>query len=340
MRYFFFPTQDTTIYSAIPTKNAGLDEQLEVGKTNNGHNASRMLVQFDVPSISASISSQTIPAGTKFELTLHVSNAERLKAFQRLEFYSLSQSWEEGTGYYYQDVFQENDGSTWLQRMSGSQWVTSGSDFLASPITSSILGNPVRDVTVDITSAVRSWISGTVPNNGLVVKFPDSNEVDLSNFGCVRFFSKDTHTIYRPTLAAVWNDQTFTTGSLLPLPSVSTTIIPVGLKPGYFEGETARVQLLARERYPLKTFSTQFTRFSTTTFLPTSSYFSVVDDLSGHTIIPFDSGSLISCDSSGSFFKFKVQHMYPLRFYRILLKIERDGAVEIIDTKTTFSVKQ
>ena len=74
MHYFEFPTQDTTLYEKSQSRNAGLDEILEVRKDMNDDgsviNVSRALIKFDTSYISKSIASGLISNPT-FYLNLY-----------------------------------------------------------------------------------------------------------------------------------------------------------------------------------------------------------------------------------------------------------------------------
>jgi len=343
MRNFLIPSQDVAIYQEFDIRQTGLDEILIVGKTNFGSYAVRSLVQFDITTISASLANGTLPISTSFDLVLYVASADKLQNGQTLEFKPLSQSWIEGTGYFYQDITQSIDGATWTNNTSSSLWANGtgslgGSTQSIAPILTTI-ANPVVDITCDITSMVLSWVSGTYHNYGLVIKFPDSDEHNITNQGSINFFSKDTHTIYRPSLVTKWNDQIYNTGSLLSSPTSSLFVVPSGLKSSYHAYETVRVDLTARTRYPLKTFNTALSAYQGNTALPTSSYFSIIDEQAGTTIIPFDSYSLVSVDTNCSYIKFKIQNMYPLRYYRVLIKVDHNGLSEIFDDNAIFTVK-
>jgi hypothetical protein len=333
MRYFYLPVRDASIYSNVPRRNTGLDEILEVGKMNSGSAIARALLDFDVTALSA------VPGNAEYDLVLYVANAKDLWVQQSLHFAPVSQSWNEGTGYYYQDVVQFNDGVTWNQRVSGSSWAITGSAY-STPILSASAANPFTQMTIDVTSFVRAWISGSYPATGIVVKFPDADETNLSNKGNVKFFSKDTHTIYRPVLVAKWDDATYATGSLSAAPAAELSIIPI-VKAVVKTDEMVRIDLAVRERYPQKTFANQFTLYNGDNYLPTSSYYSIVDVQSNVEIVPFSDQSKISCSPSGSFFRFKVQNMYPLRFYQVRIKVDRgSGDVEFYDCKPFFKVVQ
>jgi hypothetical protein len=334
MRKVFFPIKDATIYSELTGRNTGLDEQIEVGKSLHGSKAVRALMQFDTDAIIAA----GIPITATYDLILYTSFAENLKDTQGIEVSPLSQSWNAGTGKFYDDVIQENDGVTWLQRDSGSLWTTPGGDILSAPTASIRLPKPMGDLTFDVTSLIRSWLSGSA-NNGVVVRFPSGSEANGTNLGLVRFFSAETKTIYRPSLIAKWNDQVYITGSLSAAPSDGLFVIPATLKPIYNVGEVVRVDIAARAQYPLKTFSTATTAYTGNKYLPSSSYYSIVDDQAGTVIVPFSDSTLVSCDTSGNYIKFAIENMYTRRFYRVLIKVDSNGLSQIFDTAALFTVK-
>ena len=84
MRYFEFPSKDSTIYQGQLTgsQNTGLDEILEIVKytnnTGNPVNVSRVLMKFDISYISSSIQSGLMPSTTKFYLNLYDANPKEL----------------------------------------------------------------------------------------------------------------------------------------------------------------------------------------------------------------------------------------------------------------------
>jgi hypothetical protein len=312
MRYFIFPSKDASVYQSEPTKNTGFDEILEVGKTDEGRYAARSLLQFDIP--------DSIPENATFDLVLHVANASRVNRNQVIEIYPLDEDWIEGTGYFYQTVIGNNDGVTWQD----------GVAVINTPVTHSLV-YPIKDLNINISSLVQSWISAS--NFGLVIQFPNVDEANTSNFGNLKFFSGQTHTIYRPTLVAKWNDQIYESGSSpAPTSSLKVQALP---KSVYYQSEIAVVDVLAGELYPQKTFATQFTRNNGEHYLPQDSFFSIIDEQSGTTIIPFSDESRISVSGNRNYFSFRLNCLYPRRFYRILIKVGN----QIFDNNTIFTVK-
>lgn len=352
MRFFYEPLKDTSIYSDFPTRNAGLDEILEVGKRNSGIDFARSLIQFDLSAISASMVDGTIPTSASFDLRLYIARADKLKIQQTLNYIPISASWDEGSGYFYQNINAEytssfspnglsaNDGATWQSRVSGTFWTAAGGDYL-SPVLSSSLDNPPVDITLDISNIVRSWLSGSsvLANNGLIIKLPDVDESSSTVYSNIRFFSRNTHTVYSPQLIAKWNDQVFATGSLTASAQTNIVVVPTNLKPKYRQNEYARIDLAVRDRFPIKTFSTQFAINTGQQYLTSTAYYSIVDVQSNAVIVPFDTYSQISCDGTSSYANFKVSGMYPGRFYKLLIKTISGPYQEIHEPNYYFMVE-
>lgn len=330
MRKFFFPEQDTTLYSEYPTGNTGFDEILEIGKTGGTYPV-RSLIQFDLSSLGV------VPSGSKFDLVLYVANATNLKHRQEIHVSPVVSEWEGGSGYFAQDIIQDTDGATWTLRKNGVTWPSNAAPDVSGSQASVVLMNPVTDLAIDVTDIVTTWLSGSV-NNGVVVAFPSGSEVDTNNVGNVKVFSNETKTIYRPTLVMKWDDQIRVTGSLAATPSSSLICTPATLRSQYRVGEVARIDVSVREQSPTRTFSNVFNAYDGKRYLPATAYYSIVDDLSGAVIIPFDEYSKISCDANGAYFTFRVENMYANRYYRVMLKVEHDGLIEVFDCKYAFKV--
>lgn len=351
MRIYFSPTQDASLYEEYRWKNTGLDEILEIGKNETGTKRVRSLLQFDVASISHSFAVGTIPSGTRFELNLYVARADDLKMGQQIWIQAVSESWVEGTGYFYQNTnipytssrdpsggYFENDGTTWINRESGSSWNVTGSEGVGNILSASI-GSPVKDMSIDVTDIILTWVSGTIPNNGFLLRFDDASESDTKNAGNIRFFSRNSHTVHLPVLAAKWDNQLYLTGSISASNPADVVVLPRNLKPRYKVNEMVRVTLSVRERYPTRTFDTIYSAYAGNNRLPITSYYSVVDQQSNVVIIPFDEYSKISCDGLVNYFDFKIQSMYPGRYYKLLFKVVDGGFEHIIDDGYIFTVE-
>ena len=291
MHYFEFATADATLYEGEATQsvNTGLDPILEVRKDMNDNgtviNVSRALVKFDLSYISASVQNSLIPKSTKYYLNLYDAGSVDLPSSQTLYSYPVSQSWTMGDGTYHSNP-QITEGCSWRYRdgeNDGTQWIsgsnnTGGTWFSGSYASgtrnltcSSSLEYETTDIRMDVTDIVHAWIySGSLyPNQGFMVKRSGSvgnvtsgsgvQEGDTIKYGQLKFFSRDTSTIYPPKLEAVWDDQSWSTGSLEPLTGSAledTVIYFKGLRPEYKQNSKVRFRLVGRERYPKKTYST------------------------------------------------------------------------------------
>jgi hypothetical protein len=187
---------------------------------------------------------------------------------------------------------------------------------------------PIYDVKVDVTDLLAPIVSETssFPWNGLIVKFPDSDELDLTNFGNVKFFSSNTHTIFEPRLEVVWDDQVFITGSLKPIKDSNIKVAPRNLKQSYTRGEINKIYLVVRDPYPDKRFDAT-PRYKNVYYLPSSSYFRITDSVSGIKIYDFDQFSSVNCDPSGSYILLDTTGLDIDRFYKLELKVTTDELV-------------
>ncbi len=352
MRRFFSASADSFITEEFNWRNCGRDEILEIGKSSDGISRIRSLIKFYITDISASISAGQIPISAAFDLRLFTARANDLSQNQQLNFHIVSSSWTEGSGYFYQNInvpftssrnpqggFFVNDGATWINKSSGSAWISTGSDYYTDSALSSSVGDPVGDISVDVTSFIQSWVSGTAENDGILIKFPDFDEQDIYNNGTIDLFSRQTHTIHSPVLIAKWNDQTYITGSLTGSDPANATVILKNIKSKYRLGEFVRIDLSVKDRYPLKQFDTVFSAFDGNQKLPPTSYYSIVDVQSNTIIIPFDENSSISCDGNNSYFTFHVESLYPGRFYKTLIKVINGGYEQIYDAGQLFSIE-
>ena len=67
---------------------------------------------------------------------------------------------------------------------------------------------------MDVTNTVEQWVAGNLVNNGFLLKFSGSQELDSQTFGNLKFFSRNTHTIFAPRLEVKWDDSVWDAGSL------------------------------------------------------------------------------------------------------------------------------
>ena len=340
MRKFLIPTKDTTIYQAFPSNNSGLDEILEIGKVvdntliepNYSGSSARTLMYFDLPT------SQSVSSGSSYFLNLRLANATDVHRGQPIIVYPISRSWDEGSGYFYQNVKNSSDGATWSAASTSVSWSSAGGDYTSTPTASVTLTTyPLQDIRVDVTNIIRPLVNSNSASYGLMVKFPTTDELDSQNLGNVKVFSAQTHTIHQPTLEVAWDDQSFVTGSLTLIPSLNTKISPSNLKQVYGKGDIVKINLVTRDEYPVKSFDSTL-RYKNKYYLPTSSYYSVVDTQSNTTVIPFDSYSKINCDTLGSYITLDTSGLYTGRCYTLKLRVNLSAYTQTIDTGTIFTI--
>jgi len=312
MHYFEFGKRDATIYSGGTTAsiNTGFDEILEIRKVVNNDgtiaNISRVLIDFDYAYISSSVQSGKIPSTAKYYLNLYDATSEEVEAEQPLHIYMVSGSWKQGTGKLDHDPVTD-DGATYQYRdhQAKTPWVTGsvltdgGAWFTASSgqyevSTSYDITFDRRDVRANVTDLVNNFIysSSDYPNNGFIIKREDSGshgdhpsssmfdfntgqEGDSSRLGNLKYFSRDTHTIYPPKLEVVWDDSSFSTGSLSPLTTTDLERLKIyfqNLRQEYKENSIVKFRIVGRELYPTTAFDTTPAEL-TIKYLPSASVF-------------------------------------------------------------------
>ncbi len=362
MHYFTFAEKDTTLYQASSSLNAGLDEILEIKKdvsdTGASVNVSRILIKFDLSFISSSIGSSLIPApsktarwGSRYYLNLYDAHSRNLAVSQSLYAHPISGSWTMGEGHTYDNPISiegaswiyrhgKTNGKLWLNTVSssGGQWY-SGSGFQES----FGFNHKTSDMRMEVTDIVKNWLSGSIPNEGFMIKRSGSianantgsDEGNTDRFGNLAFFSSDTHTKYPPTLEVVWDDSKWSTGSLSALSRTNledTVFYMKGLREEYKEKSKTRFRVVGRERFPDKTYSTTPSNL-TAKYLPSgSSYYSIVDAETEDVIVPFGSGSKLSCDSTGNYFNLWMNGYQPERYYTLRFRVvSGSGTVDETD---------
>ena len=375
MFYFEYPITDTTIYQGNITSsiNTGLDEILEVSKNVNSSgttiSVSRALLKFDYSYISSSVQSGIIPVGAKYFLNLYDATSTELATEQTLETYMVSGSWTGGTGTLDRDPVL-SDGASWKYRdndtektewvsgstTQGGTWYTSSLDSSYNVSSSFDLVYETRDIRMDVTDLVKNHIysSSVFPNDGFIVKRNNtatsqslysifdpttatgSAEGNSTPLGNLKFFSRETHTIFPPKLEVEWDDSSWNTGSLGELAATDLDRLTVyfqNMRPEYKEKSKVKFRVVGRELYPTRGFETTPAALTIktlpqgTTAMGQGTYYSVKDAHTDDVIIPFSTGSIVSCDSSGNYFNVWMDGFQPERFYRFEIKVVSGSGV-------------
>ncbi len=138
MRHFITASSDTTLYQAYPAINAGFDEILEIGKIQDTElygtfftaSAVRSLISFDLSQ------SGSWNASSSYFLNLRLATAKEVDKGQQIIIGALTQSWDEGSGFFYQEPENRLDGATWTQATTSVSWSLAGGALSTSPTAS------------------------------------------------------------------------------------------------------------------------------------------------------------------------------------------------------------
>jgi hypothetical protein len=352
MHKLFTSSFDASIYLQQPDQNAGRDEILEVGKLYYGSSKdiARTLIKFDVANMG-------IRSGSIVYLNLKSSQAEEIPLEYTIHANAVSQSWSMGTGTKFDNI--TSDGVSWKYRNGVDTWqdnVTAGTAVFTPGTTGSANAEggtwytasqasqsynyEDADIRINVTGIVNRWLSGSIPNNGFIIHHGLENEENTLDYGVLKFFSKETNTIYEPKLEVVWNDTSFATGSLLPVNGSAEDdykVVITNLKTEYTKDSRIKIRIKGRDMFPLKSFSTTF-EYDQSKYLPTTSYYQLEDYITNDVIFPFGEYTKISCDTTSNYFILDLNTLPLYRTYRLKLKIIDGEISTIIDDKLTFQI--
>ena len=379
--YKIFPEKDASIYSLFPNMNTGMDEMIEATETVFAYSdpnpqTSRFLIKFSEEDITQAfdlIPQNVYDSGSwKSNLQCYIATSTGMNATTTLECYPVSGSWDMGTGRYL-DVPSVTNGVSWIwQKFSGSangKWKTSnygncvtasyntsysfaggGTWYTGSPVpyyTSSVTqsveftfyGN--KDINLDVTNTLKAWFTGAFANNGFILKQEDEfiNNKDIQPE--LKYFSRDTHTIYPPALQISWFDFSFNTGSSTQtVLNTTPATLTLAQNPGTFYPESInRFRINARPEYPIQICETSSV-YLNNYYLPSGSSLYAIKDLdTNEYIINFDSQyTQISADATSSYFDVYMNGLEPERYYAILIQTNLNGSTIVFDNQYYFKV--
>ena len=308
-------------------------------------------------------------------LKLFLASAQNLNTTYSLDVFPISQSWCMGTGQFAQ-VPQSVNGVSWMYTcLSGSSpaWVedtfywnnidlpswesasynweyvpTAGQPYYVGSggswydnieATQSFDYMSNKDINTDITDIMTEWLSGSIPNYGVIVKHPQAVEENPNAFIDLKFFSVDTHTIYPPCLEIRWNDFVYNTGSLSVI-SNDLFIPSLGNNKGEFQQDSVqRFRINVRDKFPARVFQTSSVYLNNKA-LPSTSYWSIKDLDSEEIVVDYDTTyTKISCDTSGSYFDIYMNGLEPERYYKLLFKtVLTNSEIVVSDNNYYFKV--
>lgn len=363
--YKIFPEKDATLYSEYPSMNSGIDEIIEAttGTAIDGGNptVSRYVIKFSQSEILDVLNTKVTSSVAAY-LKVFVAKVEGLGQETTLYCYPVSGSWQNGTGKYLDSPATENGVSWNFRTSSGSgAWATTfgatgatasysasnpgGGNWYTSSTYAQSASYQYRsefDIELNTTNTVLAWYSGSISNDGFIIKQDNAAEFSTDPAKRVEFkyFSVDTNTIYPPQLEFRWNDFVYNTGSSTQtIVNTADLVATLPNNTGTFQpGSIQRFRVNARPQFPPRIFSTS-SFYTTNYYLPTASFWSIKDLDTNEVVIDFDSSyTKISADASSSYFDVYMNGLEPERYYQILIKTTIDGTTKILDDKYYFKV--
>ena len=313
-------------------------------------------------SLALDISNGEYVFNYKTYLNLKSANSEEIPLEYTIYANAVSGSWNMGTGTKFDNI--TSDGVSWYYKNGSSKWLDLSGSYSAGSDTGSItnggggtwytasmasqsFNNEPDDIRMDVTNIVKLWISGSnrLPNDGIILHHHTSASISTDNdgldYGVLKFFSKETNTIYEPKLELVWDDSSFITGSLTPVTGSASDdykVVVTNLKNQYSKDTKIKIRVKGRDVFPYKTFGTTF-GYDQAKYLPSgSTYYQIEDYITNEIIIPFGDYSKLSCDSTSNYFNLDTSTYAADRVYRLKIKILQNGITDIIDDKLTFKI--
>lgn len=366
--YKLFTTKDTFIFSEKPEGNAGNDEILELGgypNTASIGEASRALLQWSTTDIQNVVNTTISGSNWTASIEMKMAKADSNTPTHSVYAYPMYLPWDAGVGKF-DDIITPNTvdktGAGWTYSKANSLVAWTTSSFAANTTASfsgskqgggvwytgsggtnmefeqQFLQNSEMDIDINVTDGVKKIYSQSFDNNGFILKLEDNLEFNVSQSVRNKYFSQNTNTIYPPTLTFSWDDSSYSTGSLNVLTSSEAVIETVNNKGEYPDSGKVRFRFLARDRNPVRIFTTG-SIYKTNNALPTASYYGIQDVYTEEMEIPFNTGSTkISCDSTGPYFDLHMDFLQPERYYKILVQSTIDSTTTVFDNDNVFKV--
>lgn len=362
-----YPLKDATIFDRYPERNTGVDQIIELTKNTRGapyqsviteempwpetYN-SRILMKFDMTPFQTIFSENSISSYSTY-LKLFPTEAEALQNEYTIYSYPVAEDWRNGNGNY-NDKPEISNGVTWYWKSGEnvadtwtpgngyeSTFITGGGSWHTSSFATQSFSFEDPEINMNVSAIVDKWLSGSISNHGFIIKHSTAAETDANEYGSIKFFSKDTHTIYLPKLILYYSESTYT-GSFTSASLVGDDYVihAKNLKSSYREFDDVKIRYTIRDLYPEQTYQSSSADYSSLR-LPTTSYYSIVDSVTGITIVDFNTvGTKIQMDDYGHYIRINFANFLPERYYKIRYKVIADGQTRIIDPKHEFRISR
>jgi hypothetical protein len=363
----FYPTKDATIYERYPNKNTGLDAVLDISKVLNGSTPynSRVLIDFDWQAINLAIADWglTNANSTNWKLKMYVTDEQEIPLDYQINCYGLSKPWSMGVGRY-GNVPETTEGVSWNYRVGkldqATSWLTGsypagttgsyqtnsgGGEWNISPEATQTFNYKAGDLSMDVSSVVRPILGISQPSSssmyGFLLKKTDTDESSTSTFRSIKFFSRDTHTVFAPVLELGYDDSIQSSS----LPNINTeeafNVVAVNMRMDYKESSVQKVRFAARPAYPTTTFVTA-SGYLERYLLPEGSQYAVYSAQSDDIIIDYSDYTKLSSDDNGNYFRISFENFQPERYYRFVIRVKNDGEAgyQVHDNNWIFKVSR
>ena len=195
-----------------------------------------------------------------------------------------------------------------------------------------IVHNTVEAISASISESlmtinnISSSISSSFTSSFTTVNTPITTILNTGEAQTLKFFSKQTNTIYSPKLELRWDDHLpatgSNTGSLQPLNlsgQVENYVYRLHVRESYKETETVKFRFGARKRYIDKSFSTSIQSVSGSYFAEGSASYSIIDMGTNEDVVPFSAYTTMSCDSVSPYFMQDLNGFEPVSYTHLTL---------------------
>lgn len=228
----YFASKDNTITNAYKANlttrgvngNMGQSDILEVfhiyaQESSASQENARILIDFDIDSISTDRTNGVIPASGSVSFFLQMYNARHNQTTPKdftIVVSAVSQSWDEGLGLDMEN-YSNNDASNWITASddgSITKWTTQGGDYItgsdASPLEytyTQSFDTGFENLEINVSHLVEDWIKGDLNNYGFGVQLTSTLEAATDSYYTKKFFARGSQFYFkRPTLEARWDN--------------------------------------------------------------------------------------------------------------------------------------
>jgi hypothetical protein len=254
-----------------------------------------------------------------------------------IEAYPAAAPWREGRGRL-ENTPATQEPVSWIRRDFGQDWNSPGGDFDSSLRVRKTFDGDDPDVELNVNSLFASGVE-----NGILLKRQDE---DFDRRTELKFFSKDTRTIYVPHVLLGVDDYRFEPEGADPVEKDNITAFVTNMRETYNEGSTARFNVKVEERYEQRGFlgirpTARTESIGSERYLPPRSLtYEIRDIKTGLRFMPFDERfTAVSFANGGHFFDLDLTNLLPKRNYEIRFRYDDGMTTRTLENEQTFRVE-